>query len=104
MSNKRCSHCEQGWVKKNGVYTPCKHCITPDRFEKTLQTAINNCGSKDLARKKVLLNIQENLPDYPVLAYMEAESYGKFNKDFISMLKDAYDVKPFMDVKYKPIT
>ena len=98
----KCKHCEEGYVKKNGVYTPCKHCITPERFEKTLQTAIQNC-STDLARRKTLTTIKGNLPDYPVMALMEAEHYGKFSKDFVSMLKDAYDIKPFMDVIYKPI-
>jgi len=99
----RCKYCEEGYVKKNGVYTPCKHCITPERFEKTLNTAIANCGS-DFLKKKILLRIKQNLPDYPVMALMEAEHYGKFSKDFIRMLKEAYDVKPFMDVIYKPIS
>tara|TARA_X000001036_G_C20379480_1_gene683991 strand:- start:120 stop:434 length:315 start_codon:yes stop_codon:yes gene_type:complete len=103
MNNKKCTNCEQGWVKKNGVYSPCKHCITPDRFEKTLKTAIQNCGN-DYERKKALLVIEKNLPEYSVVAYLEAESYGKFNKEFVSMLRDAYDVKPFMDVKYKPLS
>ena len=98
----KCKHCEEGYVKKNGVYTPCKHCITPERFEKTLNTAIQNCTT-DLLRKKTLVRIKGNLPDYPVMALMEAEHYGKFSKDFILMLKDAYDIKPFMDVTYKPM-
>ena len=99
---KKCKYCESGWVKKNGVYTPYKHCITPDRFEQTLKKAINNCGV-DIVKKKVLLNIVQNLPDYPVVALMEAEEYGQFSKDFINMLKEAYDIKPFMDVKYKGV-
>ena len=98
----RCKYCEEGYVKKNGVYTPCKHCITPERFEKTLNTAIANCGT-DVFRKRTLIRIKENLPDYPVVALLEAEHYGQFSKDFVSMLKEAYDIKPFMDVNYKPI-
>ena len=98
----RCTHCEEGYVKKNGVYVPCKHCITPERFEKTLQKAIDSC-SVDVLKKKVLIRIKNNLPDYPVMALMEAENYGKLSKEFISMLKSAYDIKPFMDVNYKAI-
>ena len=101
MKNK-CKHCEEGYVKKNGVYSPCKHCITPQRFEKTLRTAIANCDN-DIIKQKALRRIKENLPDYPVVALMEADNYGKFNKSFTSMLKEAYDIKPFMDVTYRGI-
>jgi hypothetical protein len=96
----RCKYCEDGYVKKNGVYTPCQHCITPERFEKTLDKAIASCGP-DYFRKKTLSNIKDNLPDYPIMALLEAEHYGQFSKDFMRMLKSAYDIKPFMDVKYK---
>lgn len=99
---KKCKYCQQGYVRENGVYTPCKYCITPERFEKTLNTAIGSCGD-DLLRKKTLIRIKNNLPSFPVMAVMEAESYGKFTKDFLHMLREAYDVKPFMDVKYKEI-
>tara|TARA_Y100001938_G_C8067870_1_gene421348 strand:- start:1209 stop:1514 length:306 start_codon:yes stop_codon:yes gene_type:complete len=99
---KKCKHCEEGYVKKHGVYTPCKHCITPERFEKTLEKAIAGCGS-DFLKKKVLLCIKDNLPSYPIMALMEAENYGQFSKDFITMLAQAYDVRQFKDVEYKPI-
>jgi len=101
MGNK-CKYCEEGYVKKNGVYTPCQHCITPERFEKTLDKAIAACGP-DYLRKKTLLSIKGNLPDYPVMAYLEAENYGQFTSSFVDMMKEAYDIKPFMDVKYKEI-
>lgn len=100
--NKKCTYCHDGYIKKGGVYTPCNHCISPERFEKTLTVAINNCGS-DMLKKRALVRIKYNLPDYPVVALMEAEDYGKFSKDFVDMLKNAYDIKPFMDVKYKNI-
>ena len=99
MKNK-CDKCEDGYVRKNGVLIPCKSCITPERFEKTLKTAIANCGS-DYIKKKTLIRIQENLPEYPIMALMEAEFYGSFSETFVSMLKEAYDIRPFMDVKYK---
>ena len=98
----KCKHCEEGYVKKNGVYTPCRHCITPERFEKTLETAIQNCKT-DLLRRKTLIRIKGNLPDYPVMAILEAEHYGQFSKSFTKMLRDAYDVKPFMDVQYRGV-
>ncbi len=99
---KSCSHCHNGYIRKNGVYVPCKHCITPERFEKTLNTAIANCGD-DIIKKKTLRRIKNNLPDFPVMAMMEAENYGEFNKEFVEMLREAYDIKPFMDVKYKEL-
>jgi hypothetical protein len=102
MKKNICKHCTEGYVKKNGVYTPCKHCITPDRFKKTIEQAIKNCDlTSDYERKGALTRIKENLPSFPVVAMMEAEQYGKFSKEFIKMLRDAYDIKPFMDVKYK---
>lgn len=98
----RCTRCEGGYVKKNGILTPCNHCITPDRFEITVEKAIKSC-THDAERKRVLLEIKNNLPEYPIMALMEAEHYGEFSKDFMSMLKRAYDIKPFMDVKYKNV-
>ena len=35
------------------------------------------------------------------MAVLEAENYGKFSKDFVNMLRNAYDLKPFMDVNYR---
>lgn len=99
---KKCKHCTDGYRSQNGIYLPCKYCITPSRFEKTLETAIANCGD-DVERKKTLIRINNNLPEYPVMALLEAESYGKFSKDFIFMLKEAYEIRSFMDVKYKKI-
>tara|TARA_Y100001938_G_C8001798_1_gene385121 strand:+ start:462 stop:692 length:231 start_codon:yes stop_codon:yes gene_type:complete len=76
--------------------------MTPERFEKTLNTAIANCGG-DLLKQKALIRVKENLPEYPVMAILEAEHYGKFTKEFMSMLRLAYDIKPFVDANYKPI-
>ena len=98
----KCVHCQDGYVRKNGVYVPCKHCITPDRFQRTIETAIKNCG-KDVLKRRALMRIKENLPDYPVMALMEAEVYEDFSESFIKMLKEAYDIRPFKDVKYKGI-
>lgn len=98
---KKCRHCQEGYIKKNGVYSPCKHCITPDRFYKTLETAISTCT--DPLKRKALRMVKANLPDYPIMALLEAEFYGGLGKDFNTMLMEAFDIKPFMDVKYKEI-
>jgi len=87
-------------MSRNGILIPCKHCITPERFEATLNKAINNCGP-DSERKRTLLRVKENLPDYAIMAVLEAENYGKFSKEFVNMLRSAYDLKPFMDVNYR---
>ena len=70
-------------------------------FEKVLMTAIKSCEND--IKKSVLLKIKKNLPDYPVMACLEAEAYGQFGKEFVEMIKSAYDVKTFMDVKYREI-
>ena len=98
----KCAHCQDGYVRKNGVYVPCKHCITPERFQRTMETAIKNCGN-DVLKRRTLIRIKENLPEYPVMALMEAENYGKFSEKFITMLSQAYDIRPFKDVNYKGI-
>ena len=83
---------------------PCKHCMTPERFQKTIDTAIKNCNVvSDGKRKQALITVKNNLPDYPVMALLEAEHYGGFTTDFIEMLRDAYHIKPFKDVNYKGI-
>lgn len=98
--NKKCKHCTDGYKTENGLCLPCKYCITPARFEKTLETAIANCG-KDAIKRKTLIRIKNNLPDYPVMALLEAEGYAKFSSEFIFMLKEAYEIRSFMDVTYK---
>ena len=97
--NKSCKNCEGGYVKKNGLYLPCADCITPARFEQILKTAISGCKG-DSERLKALKRIQSNLPDYPVMALLEAEYYGRFKGNFTDMLIKAYKIRPFQDVKY----
>ena len=98
----KCKHCHEGYIKKNGIFTPCSYCITPDRFKITIERAIKNCDvTNDYEKKGALTRVKENLPDYPVMALLEAEHYGGFKKEFIQMLKDAYDIRTFKDVKYK---
>ena len=101
MGKNKCDYCHEGYTQKNGIYIPCKHCITPARFSKTLDTAIANC--QDSIKRRVLIRIKRNLPDYPVMALLEAESYIDLSGEFVKMLRSAFDIKPFMDVKYKEI-
>ncbi len=101
MGKNKCDYCHEGYTQKNGIYTPCTHCITPERFGKTLATAITDC--KDPAKKSALRRIKANLPDYPVMALLEAEFYGELSGEFVKMLRIAFDIRPFRDVKYKEI-
>jgi len=101
MQDKKCDYCENGYIKKHGIYVPCKKCITPARFEATLNKAIKGCD--DFFKKKTLQAIRDFLPKYPIMALLEAEHYGGFSKDFVIMLTEAYEIRPFMDVKYKGI-
>ena len=101
MSKKKCSHCVGGYVRDGSIYYPCNHCMSPERFLKTLEKAIKDCS--DPGKKIVLRRIKANLPEYPVMALLEAENYEGLNKEFVKMLKSAFDIKPFMDVKYRGI-
>ncbi|MHC4264356.1 MAG: hypothetical protein ACYSUK_00270 [Planctomycetota bacterium] len=72
--------------------------MTPEKFLTSLDRAIKQC--KDQVKTEGLQRVRDNLPDYPVVAKMEAEAIGLSEK-FIEMLVAAYDVKPFIDVAYK---
>ena len=77
--------------------------MTPKRFMSSLDKAIRKAGADNKTKKEAGLKaVRLNLPDYPVLAVMEAEA-AKLNKKFIEMLYETFDVKPFMDVSYKTI-
>ena len=77
--------------------------MTPKRFISSLDKAIRKAGLDEKKKKEAGLKaVRLNLPDYPVLAVMEAEA-AKLNKKFIEMLYETFDVKPFMDVSYNTI-
>lgn len=95
-----CIHCNGGFYS-NGK--PCRYCMTPDRFIAALDKAIRECDAKkDRPRLEKLKAVRHHLPEYPVMALMEAEGYGLAD-DFVGMLQQAFDVKPFMDVSYKKV-
>tara|TARA_R110002020_G_scaffold441486_1_gene652292 strand:+ start:339 stop:659 length:321 start_codon:yes stop_codon:yes gene_type:complete len=98
-----CPFCVNGIVGIGPDAKPCKNCMTPKRFISSLDKAIRK-ASLDKKKKKEdgLRAVRLNLPDYPVLAAMEAEA-SKLNKKFIEMLYQTFDIKPFMDVSYNAI-
>ena len=77
--------------------------MTPKRFISSLDKAIRKAGLDEKKKKEAGLKaVRLNLPDYPVLAAMEADAAG-LNKKFIEMLYQTFDIKPFMDVSYNTI-
>jgi hypothetical protein len=77
--------------------------MTPEKFIASMDKAIKECEvKKDSPRLAKLKIIRSNLPDYPAMAVLEAEALGMGEK-FTTMLQQAFDVKPFMDVCYKKV-
>jgi hypothetical protein len=97
----KCPKCDgKGVIKEDGGYTSCPKCLTPERFESSIQKAINKCKrSGDNNRLEDLTSVKSFLPDYPVMAVMEAEARN-LNKDFISMLRQSFGVRGFEDRNY----
>tara|TARA_Y100000310_G_scaffold129338_1_gene128481 strand:- start:67 stop:384 length:318 start_codon:yes stop_codon:yes gene_type:complete len=98
-----CPFCVNGIIGIGPDAKPCKNCMTPKRFISSLDKAIRKAGLDEKKKKEAGLKaVRLNLPDYPVLAAMEADAAG-LNKKFIEMLYQTFDIKPFMDVSYNTI-
>ena len=98
-----CAFCVNGIVGIGADAKPCKYCMTPKRFISSLDKAIRKAVLDEKKKKEAGLKaVRQNLPDYPVLAVMEAEA-AELNKKFIEMLYQTFDIKPFMDVSYNTI-
>ena len=78
----------------------CPYCMNPTKLETSIDRAIKDClkGDKQLGKK--LAVIRSFLPEYPIIAILEAEHLG-LNQNLILLIRDTYGVLPFGDVKYK---
>jgi len=95
-----CPHCHNG---VGADAETCKHCITAKGFMSSLDKAIELADKKDNKIKANELRlVRANLPEYPVMAVMEAEAV-EMSAKFIEMIEQAFDVKPFMDANYKKV-
>lgn len=67
-----------------------------EKFLNTLDKAIKDCARNKNNKKleKDLRAIRDFLPDYPVMAVLEAEVRG-MKDDFVIMLSDSFKILPF---------
>lgn len=100
MRNK-CEHCNNTkFVKQGKKSVPCTHCMNEERLMNSIRRAIEDSrreGKTVLASHLTL--VLSYLPDYPVIAMLEAEEMH-LNSSLIMMIQDAFDVRPLGDVTY----
>lgn len=98
----KCEYCKNGKVKQEkGDVDYCPYCMSSTRLVEAIKRTITDSkkkGEKELAGKlQIVLN---HLPDYPVMAILEAEYLG-MNSSLILMIRDSFEVLPFGDQNYK---
>lgn len=99
---KKCEYCQNKQVIQQGKkLVPCQYCMTEDKLMSALKRAVVDAkkeGKKEFAGK--LQIVIDYLPEYPVMAIMEAE-YLELNNSLILMIRDAFQVLPFGDNEYE---
>lgn len=97
----KCEHCNNGKIKQGKTFVGCPYCMTEDRLIAALKRTIADSkkeGKMDYAGK--LQIVLSHLPEYPVMALLEAEYLG-LNNSLILMIRDSFQVLPFGDQNYK---
>lgn len=99
--NMKCERCkDQLTIQEGNRLIPCPYCMTVERLIKSIKGAISDSKKEkrhdQVAAFEAILSF---LPDYPVMAIMEAE-YHQVNFNLILMIRDTFDVLPFGDKEY----
>lgn len=97
----KCEHCNDGKIKQGKTLKVCPYCITEDRLMAALKRTIADYkkeGKNDYAGK--LQIVLGHLPEYPVMALLEAEYLGLSNS-LIMLIRDSFQVLPFGDQIYE---
>jgi hypothetical protein len=97
----KCEHCkDELTIQEGNKLVPCPYCMTSDRLMNSLKRAIAD-SKKDKKQElaQQLQSILNFLPDYPVMALLEAEHH-KVNYNLILMIRDTYQILPFGDQSY----
>lgn len=98
----KCSYCNNRQVTQKGKkLVPCPYCFTEEKLISSIKRAIDDAnkeGKKDFAAK--LQSVLNFLPDYPVMAILQAEAYS-MNNSLILMIRDSFNILPFGDQEYK---
>ena len=91
----KCPYCnDKGYIQRGDTTVACS-CVDGSKIIKGMRSAIRDfekCGKHESAQN--LVAVLMFLPDYPVVAVMEAEAQG-LHEDFILMIRDAFHIKPF---------
>ena len=97
----KCEYCNNGKVKQGKSVRDCPYCMSATRLVDALRKTITDDrkeGKKDHADKLQL--VLNHLPEYPVVAVLEAEYLG-LNSSLILLIQDTFEVLPFGDQNYK---
>lgn len=97
----QCPRCGgRGVVPQGSSYISCPECLTPEKFLKAIEKAIRECKHEQKKDKLAALEaVQSFLPEYPVMALLEAEAHN-LNPKFVSMMQHSFAVRTFADRKY----
>lgn len=97
MSSKvyLCARCkDSGVFEQRGSFMTCPYCTGRKKFMNHLMSAIKQAkSSKRKELEKDLIAINCLLPEYPVMASLEAESRG-MRHEFVAFIREAFDVLP----------
>lgn len=97
----KCEHCKNGKIKQGKGAIDCPYCMSSTRLVDAIKKTINDAkkkGETELAGK--LQIVLSHLPEYPVMAVLEAEYLG-MNNSLILMIRDSFEILPFGDQNYK---
>lgn len=89
-----CPYCQgSGKIIHNGEIKKCNYCNVGDNLITAIRDAAIICTKNGEYQQAYLLNrILSFLPDYPVLAVMEAEELD-MDETFIELLRDSFNIK-----------
>lgn len=78
----------------------CPYCLSEDKLLIAIKRAIKDSKKdKKFSLAEKLQSVLNFLPEHPVMAAMEAEALD-LPDNFIIMIQDSFEVRPFMDVEY----
>jgi DNA-directed RNA polymerase subunit RPC12/RpoP len=99
-SNKTylCNRCKDTGVYQDGFSAmTCPYCAGRQKFMAHLKQAIKQASAgKRKTLKEDLVAVHELLPEYPVMACLEAEARG-LRRDFIDFIMESFDVRPLRE-------
>ena len=90
-----CSRCQDtGVYEENGSFITCTFCVGRQRFMSSLTNAIKQAKrGKRQQLEEDLIAVKSLLPEYPVMAMLEAEARG-LRRDFMTFIMDTFDIRP----------